>query len=276
MTRSMADKWRRAAGTIGASGWWAVLALAAACAKDDAPLRLTRTATQTTASAVLASARAVATERTVSVAEFQAHNPQRLIGRTHSTGLRDFFKQYTTTGKRKACESLEGAWSHTKGTLGRDTSLLGIADSVAQALNSIVHRACPSRSPARTVSFTPLAPTKAGSAPPSGDPQPYIEAVSDAVTTSANGSEFTSVVSAIVTDAEGTLSGDELTLVYASSSVAVDSYDYWITQNGFASTAASMQQTYGGCVEQHPSDPYSCFTRLRILETDCSAGECSG
>lgn len=65
------------------------------------------------------------------------------------------------------------------------------------------------------------------------------------------------MISAIVDDAEQSLSGEELDAVYGTSSVAVDSHDYWVNQGGVQITVDSLNEVYNGCITS--PNPNECL-----------------
>jgi len=97
-----------------------------------------------------------------------------------------------------------------------------------------------------------------GTANASGDPQPYFDALNLVVDAEPGTSSYLTQIAAIVTAAENELSGDELDMVYAVASVAVDSHDYWVTQGGLVAVADSLENVYGPCIYT-VSNPPTCF-----------------
>jgi hypothetical protein len=92
----------------------------------------------------------------------------------------------------------------------------------------------------------------------SGDPTPYLDAIQSALGSATDGADLADLVAAIVDNAELSLTGMELDAVYFGASVAVDSYDYWLTQGGLQAELAIFEQTYGSCL-QLADEPNTCL-----------------
>jgi hypothetical protein len=92
----------------------------------------------------------------------------------------------------------------------------------------------------------------------SGDPVPYLDAIEAAQLAATSGSALIAAVDAIVDDAGIYLSGVELEAVEAVASIAVETYDLWVTGNHVQAVADSIQPIYGSCLAL-AEDPPSCL-----------------
>lgn len=196
---------------------------------------------------------ATAAEKLVTLEEFRARNPLSYVGTAHNAGLAEFFRSYTNENRRQPCAALLAAWRAARRSVGPDSANISESSSTLMAgLSSSGLLRC--SAPPRAVNFVaPAMPVEM-----SGDPQPYFDAIDAIVASEPPTSSYISQVAAVVASAEAVLSGAELDQVYAVASVAVESHDYWVVNNGLAATSDSLELVYGNCLTL-ADEPQTCF-----------------
>ncbi|MEX2154574.1 MAG: hypothetical protein WD825_14630 [Gemmatimonadaceae bacterium] len=243
--------------------------LLAGCGAGDSAVDL-QGASFRTAEAILSSARSIGAEHRVSVAQFRARNPKRDVGRFHNEMMRQFVLEIAKPRPHRRCASFRGAWTNTKKVFGRDTLKL-IDARVESYFDSALATMCRGEK----AGVRPASTSAPHVAPPattalSGDPQPYLDAIQASVNSSSSGSEIVSTINAIVLDAESSLSGTELDAVYSATSIAVDSYDYWVTLANLEAAAMVVWREYDQmCVKISEPNSEECFEEF---ETSGPAG----
>jgi hypothetical protein len=164
----------------------------------------------------------------ITAKQFNDANPMGWTGRAHNALVQEFIGEFGQTGKEK-CKTFERLYLRGAFLKG-DSTRLSRAQRVATLPDLLRGAGCTSRFASSLQEPAPfaLAPVARVSANvASGDPTPYMTAIEDATEAASSANALAATVAAIISQAESTLSGQELDAVYTIASIAVSSAEYW-------------------------------------------------
>lgn len=187
----------------------------------------------------------------MTIERFRSRNPMSYVGRGHNAMLAAFADSRFGANKTKDnCEALRHGWSAARRAAGADSAQFGSRAEIERVIR-VESRKLGCRGAVRETSFSAsddVAASSAVEAASSGDPQPYFDAIALLLQNRpATSSALLTQLDAIVTDAEGTLSGDALDGVYAVASVAAESYQYWVVEDALGPMADSVEAEVQNC-----------------------------
>ncbi len=205
-----------------------------------------RPAPHTAVAAILDRARVAAGGSNVTTLEdFRAANPMSFVGRLHNAAVLSFMRGITTTHKSDYCGAMKSAWRTARESLGADS--VKVAANYGDVSRMAISKNAKCDGNGRSVRRASVDSPLESSAVPrstsamSGDPVPYLDAIEAAQLAATSGSGLIAVVDAIVDDAGIYLTGVELEAVEAVASIAVETYDLWVTDNHVQAVAESLQ-----------------------------------
>ncbi len=186
----------------------------------------------------------------VTAKQFNDANPMGWTGRAHNAFVKEYLRELRR-GRIDRCVLIERIYLGGK-YLGSDSARVSLAQRHATLPDLRRGAGCLARTAADSPRESEPALFRVSAtnvALMSGDPTPFIAAVLLAIDSASSSTALASTVAAIVSQAEGTLSGNELDAVYTTASVGVSSAEYW-ESNVTSEYEAIEPSIQNGCFTQ--------------------------